>query len=126
MARSPKISTPPAPIDPLAAIAQVARALGHPARLRIVELLLLRRICVGGELVGELGLAQSTVSEHLRILKEAGLVCGEIERPRVCYSLSTLGLDLLSGWLQPVVEQLRQQGAPCAVDGDCIAKDVTQ
>lgn len=109
--RSPKISSPPAPTDPLVEIARVARALGHPARLRIVELLLQRRICVGGEIVGELGLAQSTVSEHLRVLKEAGLVCGEIEYPHVCYSLNTPGLDLLSGWLQPVADQVRQLGA---------------
>ncbi|MEE4303113.1 MAG: metalloregulator ArsR/SmtB family transcription factor, partial [Wenzhouxiangella sp.] len=62
-------------------IAEVARALGHPARIRIVKLLLEREACIGGDIVEEIGLAQSTVSEHLRILKEAGVVVGEIERP---------------------------------------------
>lgn len=77
-------------------IAEVARALGHPARVRIVRLLLERDRCIGGDIVDEIGLAQSTVSEHLRILKDAGIVVGEIERPRVCYSLSSERLTALS------------------------------
>lgn len=78
------------------ALAEIARALGHPARIRIVRLLLQKRRCIGGDIVDEIGLAQSTVSEHLRILKEAGIVVGEIERPRVCYSLSSERLSELS------------------------------
>jgi ArsR family transcriptional regulator len=78
------------------AIAETARALGHPARVRIVRLLLEKRRCIGGDIVEEVGLAQSTVSEHLRILKEAGIVIGEIERPRVCYSLSSKRLAALA------------------------------
>jgi len=70
-----------------AEIAAVAKALAHPARVRIVAFLLSRPGCIGGDIVDEVGLAQSTVSEHLRILKHAGLVVGEIERPRICYSL---------------------------------------
>jgi len=70
------------------AIAGVAKALAHPARVRIVTFLLSRPGCIGGDIVDEVGLAQSTVSEHLRILKGAGLVVGEIERPRICYSLN--------------------------------------
>ena len=61
---------------------------GAPARIRIVRFLLARENCIGGEIVEEIGLAQSTVSEHLRILKAAGVVIGEIERPRICYSLN--------------------------------------
>lgn len=76
-------------------IAAVARALGHPARVRIVRLLLDKPGCIGSDIVDEIGLAQSTVSEHLRILKEAGVVVGEIERPRVCYSLSSQRLASL-------------------------------
>lgn len=81
------------------AIAETARALGHPARVRIVRLLLDRQRCIGGDIVEDVGLAQSTVSEHLRILKEAGIVVGEIERPRVCYSLSSKRLAALSDLL---------------------------
>jgi ArsR family transcriptional regulator len=73
-------------------IAALAKALGHPARIRIVRLLLEKQTCIGGDIVDEIGLAQSTVSEHLRILKAAGVIAGEIERPRVCYSLNPAAL----------------------------------
>ncbi|MEX0696479.1 MAG: metalloregulator ArsR/SmtB family transcription factor [Dongiaceae bacterium] len=69
-------------------IARLAKALGHPARLQIVETLRRRRTCIGCDIVEEIGLAASTTSEHLRILKAAGIITGEIERPRVCYSLN--------------------------------------
>lgn len=69
-------------------IAAVAKALAHPARVGIVAFLLSREGCIAGDIVGEVGLAQSTVSEHLRILKAAGLITGTIEHPRVCYSLN--------------------------------------
>lgn len=68
-------------------IAMLAKALGHPARIQVVETLLRRRTCIGCDLVDEIGLAASTTSEHLRIMKEAGLIVGEIDRPRVCYSI---------------------------------------
>ena len=81
-------------------VATVAKALGHPARIHIVRLLLEKQSCIGCDIVDEVGLAQSTVSEHLRILKAAGIITGEIERPRVCYSLNPDSLlplaDLLS------------------------------
>ena len=70
-----------------AELAQFCKALGHPTRVRILRRLVRRRSCVCGELVDELGLAQSTVSQHLKILKDAGLVQGEIEGPRVCYCI---------------------------------------
>jgi DNA-binding transcriptional ArsR family regulator len=73
-------------------IASVAKALAHPARVRIIEFLLSRPGCIGGDIVDEVGLAQSTVSEHLRILKASGLVVGTIERPRICYSLDSSAL----------------------------------
>ena len=73
----------------------MAKALGHPARVRIVRLLDQRDTCVTGDVVLELGLAQSTVSEHLRILRAAGLVQGEIEGPRTRYCLNREGLAAL-------------------------------
>lgn len=66
-------------------LAAMARALGHPARVRILRLLLERRECITGEVVASLGLAQSTVSEHLRILREADLIEAESRPPRTCY-----------------------------------------
>lgn len=68
-------------------VAVLAKALGHPARIQVVETLLRRRTCIGCDLVDEIGLAASTTSEHLRIMKEAGLIVGEIDHPRVCYSI---------------------------------------
>lgn len=69
-------------------LAKLAWALAHPARVRIVRLLLNRTSCICGEIVEEMTLAQSTVSQHLKILKEAGLVQGEIDGPRVCYCIN--------------------------------------
>ena len=83
-------------------IASIARALAHPARIRIVRLLLEKESCIGGDIVEDVGLAQSTVSEHLRILKAAGVVTGEIERPRVCYSLNPASLVPLAELMNAV------------------------
>ena len=66
-------------------LAAFAKALGHPARVRIVRLLTRREACICGDLVDELDLAQSTVSQHLKVLKDAGLIRGEVDGPRVCY-----------------------------------------
>jgi ArsR family transcriptional regulator, arsenate/arsenite/antimonite-responsive transcriptional repressor len=68
--------------------AALAWAIAHPARVRILRLLLSRRACVCGEIVNELPLAQSTVSQHLKILKESGLVQGEVDGPKVCYCVN--------------------------------------
>ena len=67
---------------------KLAWAIAHPARIRIVRLLLSRKSCVCGEIVEEMPLAQSTVSHHLKILKESGLVQGEIDGPRICYCIN--------------------------------------
>jgi ArsR family transcriptional regulator len=66
-------------------LAVLAKAVGHPARVQILRLLVRREACICGDIVDELPLAQSTVSQHLKVLKEAGLVRGEIDGPRVCY-----------------------------------------
>lgn len=63
------------------------KALGHPTRVQIVRLLMDVETCVCGDIVEKLPLAQSTVSQHLKILKDAGLVKGEIDGPRTCYAL---------------------------------------
>lgn len=69
-------------------LAILAKALGHPARIQIVRLLACRTTCVCGDIVDELPLSQSTVSQHLKVLKEAGIIRGEIDGPRVCYCLN--------------------------------------
>ena len=69
-------------------LATVAKALGHPARVAIIRLLATRTTCTCGELVAELPLSQSTVSQHLKELKTAGLVESTTDGPRECYGLS--------------------------------------
>lgn len=76
-------------------LAQLAKALGHPARLRILRLLAARDTCITGDVVAELPLAQSTVSEHLRILREAGLVEATPDGTRTAYCLAPAGLASL-------------------------------
>lgn len=66
-------------------LARLAKALGHPARVAIVRLLLGKGECVCGDIVGRLPLAQATVSQHLKVLKDAGWIQGSIDGPRVCY-----------------------------------------
>ncbi|MCK6547142.1 metalloregulator ArsR/SmtB family transcription factor [Myxococcota bacterium] len=68
-------------------LAGLAKALGHPARVKILRLLVRKEACVCGDIVDELPLAQSTVSQHLKVLKEAGLIRGDVDGPRVCYCI---------------------------------------
>ncbi|WP_276941151.1 ArsR/SmtB family transcription factor [Ferrimicrobium acidiphilum] len=77
-------------VDPLEdpELAQAMKALGNPTRIKIFRLIAERNTCITGELVAELPLAQSTVSEHLRILREANLIQGEIEGPRTSYCIN--------------------------------------
>src|SRR5579863_7289508 len=76
-------------------LAQMAKAIGHPARVRILRMLSRKEARVCSQIVDELPLAQSTVSEHLRILKEAGLVRSSQDGPRVGYCIDFNGLRRL-------------------------------
>ncbi|MDX2037761.1 MAG: metalloregulator ArsR/SmtB family transcription factor [Isosphaeraceae bacterium] len=76
-------------------LALLAKALGHPARVQIVRFLQTQESCMCGDIVEHLPLAQSTVSQHLKMLKEAGLVRGTIDGPRVCYCVEPTALDRL-------------------------------
>ena len=101
---------PPAALQPPDddTLAALARALGHPSRLRILRLLAERQACVNREVVDELPLAQSTVSEHLRILRESGLVEVSDSGGRSTYCVSLVGLALLGAG----VEALRVHASP--------------
>jgi ArsR family transcriptional regulator len=82
-----------APFDPeLVRAAALAKALAHPVRIRILEILAAGRGCICGGLVDRLPLAQSTVSQHLKELRDAGLIRGEIDGPRTCYCLDRKAL----------------------------------
>ena len=87
-------------------IAVIARALGHPARVAILEFLASQDACMCGDIVEEIPLAQATVSQHLAELKRAGLIKGEIEGPRVFYCIDREALktakELLTAFLSDV------------------------
>jgi len=82
------------------ALAQLAQALGHPARVAIVRLLKERETCICGEIVEVLPLAQSTVSQHLKVLRDTGWIQGEVDGPRVCYCLNPQTLDKFRNLLE--------------------------
>lgn len=68
-------------------IARYAKALAHPARIAIIQLLIKKQTCICGDIVEELPLSQSTVSQHLKELKDSGLIKGQIEGAKVCYCI---------------------------------------
>jgi ArsR family transcriptional regulator len=88
-------------------LARLAKALGHPARVAIIRLLLRRDTCVCGEIVDELPLAQSTVSQHLKQLKQAGLIRGEVDGPRVCYCVDEGSIVLLRALVERLTRDER-------------------
>ena len=98
-------------------LALLAKALGHPARARIMRLLLSRDACYCGELVEDLPLAQATVSQHLKVLKDAGLIVGEVEGPRTCYCADRERLEqlheLVGDLLADAVELAEDRGDGC-------------
>jgi len=91
-------------------IALIAKALSHPVRIQIIRLLLNKKTCIGGDIVDVIGLAQSTVSEHLRILKASGIIIGQITHPRVCYSLNPPRLHPIKDFLGLILNS--EAGAP--------------
>lgn len=80
-------------------LAQLAKAISHPARIEILHKIASHGTCICGEIVEHLPLAQATVSQHLKALKEAGLICGEIDGPRSCYCIDYAQLSELKNLL---------------------------
>jgi len=99
--RPPTPKTEPPDLRPVegpaadAELALLTKAVGHPARVQILRLLARRETCICGDIVDELPLAQSTVSQHLKVLKRAGLIRGEVDGPRVCYCIEPRSLRRL-------------------------------
>lgn len=89
-------------------LAKLAKALAHPARIAILENLLKMNACVCGDLVLEVGLAQATVSQHLKELKNAGLIRGTVEGTSICYCIDEKAWkeaeNLLTGFLKQEIE----------------------
>jgi ArsR family transcriptional regulator, arsenate/arsenite/antimonite-responsive transcriptional repressor len=108
---SPKCCPPPPPRDPDMhpdeELALYAKALGHPARVRILRFLLEREECMAGAIVDVLPLAQSTVSQHLKVLREAGLIHGEVDGARICYCADASRIERLQGLLEGLHSPVR-------------------
>ena len=94
-------------------MSEVAKALAHPARLKIIQYLVSLKTCVCGELVDEIGLAQSTISQHLKELKEVGLIKGNIDGTSVCYCLDLPAWDEASRMFYKLFQEVETSISCC-------------
>jgi ArsR family transcriptional regulator len=90
-------------------IAIIAKALGHPARVAIIEHLLKVNACICNDIVDELPLAQSTVSQHLKELKNAGLIKGDIEGNSICYCINEETFEVLKEYFSQIIFTVSKQ-----------------
>jgi DNA-binding transcriptional ArsR family regulator len=94
-------------------ISTYAKALAHPARVAILQLLIKKQACICGDIVDELPLSQSTVSQHLRELKEAGLIKGDIEGVKVCYCIDEKEWEQAKSYLNNLFDAYSSKGRCC-------------
>ncbi len=94
-------------------MAVLAKALGHPARIAIMEYLLSVDTCICGDIVNELPLAQATVSQHLKELKNAGLIQGTIEGNAICYCVNETTLEKFNNYLQQLTSKMGSRTSCC-------------
>jgi len=90
-------------------IALIAKALGHPARVAIMEYLMSVNTCICGDIVNELPLAQPTVSQHLKELKNANLIKGTIEGNAICYCINEKSIELLITYFSKITTVLKNK-----------------
>ena len=94
-------------------LAVFAKAVSHPARIEILRILAEKNSCICGEIVLEIPLAQSTVSQHLKELKSAGLISGEIDGPRSCYCLNGDGIAEMSELFGDLFSMINTENIKC-------------
>ena len=94
-------------------MATLAKAFGHPARIAIIEYLLSVDTCICGDIVDQLPLAQPTVSQHLKALKNAGLIKGNIEGNTICYCVDKTNLEKLNQFMQHISSQNENENECC-------------
>lgn len=94
-------------------IAILAKALGHPARIAIMEYLIKVDTCICGDIVNELPLAQPTISQHLKELKNAGLIKGNIEGNSVCYCVDEKAISKLQNYFANILIKLEKKNNCC-------------
>lgn len=95
------------------ALARIAKAFAHPARLAIIQYLLKTNTCINGDLVQELGLAQPTISQHLRELKEIGIIQGKIEGVSICYCINPVKWAEVQELFHVLFDQYSQPPKSC-------------
>jgi ArsR family transcriptional regulator len=93
--------------------ASIAKSLGHPARIAIIEYLLTANTCVCGDIVNELPLAQATISQHLKDLRESGLIKGEIEGKNTCYCINPDTFDEFKIIFEGLIGKVQNQQSCC-------------
>ncbi len=94
-------------------IAVFAKAIAHPARVAILRLLARKQACICGDIVDELPLSQSTVSQHLKELKSAGLIKGEIDGPKVCYCIDEEAWGQMQHFTNALFEECKPVNNKC-------------
>ncbi|TGK21976.1 ArsR family transcriptional regulator [Leptospira fluminis] len=94
-------------------IASYAKALGHPARIAILESVLKKKACICGDLVDELGLAQATISQHLKALKEVGILQGTVEGPSICYCIDKKVWEEIGGYFNTLLSRMPENENSC-------------
>lgn len=94
-------------------LAALAKALGHPARIAILDYLLTVDSCICGDIVNELPLAQPTISQHLKELKNVGLIKGSIEGNAICYCINEKALDVLQDYFASIADRMNAKKTTC-------------
>ncbi len=94
-------------------IANLLKAMAHPARIAILEYLIKANSCICGDIVDEIGLAQATVSQHLKELKKAGIIKGDIEGRKVCYCINPKQWTLLKNLLNSFLNKYQENTSCC-------------
>lgn len=94
-------------------LTKYVKALAHPARMAILNLLLEKKTCICGDIVDELPLSQSTVSQHLKELKDVGLIKGDIDGTSVCYCINSVVWKEISSQLALFFDRLNEQNSTC-------------
>lgn len=94
-------------------IATMIKALGHPARIAIIEYLMKVDACICGDIVNELPLAQPTISQHLKELKNAGLIKGNVEGNSICYCIDEKAIEKLQNYFSNISAKLEKKNNCC-------------
>lgn len=94
-------------------LANLAKALAHPARIAILDYLLQVDACICGDIVNELPLAQATISQHLKVLKNAGLIQGNIEGNAICYCIDEKSFEILQNYFNNIQDKMKLRNSSC-------------